>query len=95
MVNHVALMNVDMGAASRDGEELTGIHIPFSHACIDQLATSKVVTITQDQHEAGYVWRKARRMNEIVIGTRFRYPIVRDEAAFTNEECNVTLRAIK
>ncbi len=53
MVSHVALINVDVDTVGRDGEELIGIHIPFSHACIDQLAISKVVTITQDQHAAG------------------------------------------
>jgi hypothetical protein len=95
MVSHVALTNVDVDPFGRDLEELIGIHIPFSHACVVQLAMNKVVTITQDQHEAGCAWRKARRMNEIVIGTRFRYPIVRDEAASTNEECSVTARAIR
>jgi hypothetical protein len=53
MVNHVALINVDADAVGRDGEELIGIHIPFSHACIDQLAISKIVTIIQDQHPTG------------------------------------------
>jgi hypothetical protein len=53
MVNHVALINVDADAVDRDDEELIGIHIPFSHACIDQLAIIKIVTIMQDQHPAG------------------------------------------
>lgn len=29
------------------------------------------------------------------MGTRFKYPIVRDEAALTNGECKVTLRPIR
>jgi len=49
----VALINVDADAVARNGKELIGIHIPFSHACIDQLAINKIVTIMQDQHPAG------------------------------------------
>jgi hypothetical protein len=54
-VSQVALINVDVDVVGSDCEEVIGIHIPFSHACIDQLAMSKIVIITQDQHPAGYV----------------------------------------
>ncbi len=52
-MSHVALIKFDLDEVDRDDEEWIGIHIPFSHAYIDQLDISKVVTITQDQHPAG------------------------------------------
>ena len=95
IVSHIALLNVPADAFDRINEASIGNQRLCSHTRNDQVEISNVVIITQIQLPAGYVCKNARSINEIVIGTRFKYPIVRDEAAFTNGECNVTLRAIK
>ncbi len=89
------MLNVEADGVGRVDELLIGNHIRFSHTLNDQVEISNMIIIAQIQLAAGYVCKKARRINETVIGTRLRYPIVRDEAALTNGECNVTLRAIK
>ena len=95
MVSHIALLNVEVDKFDRVEMELIGNHILFSQIRNDQVETSNIIIITHVQLLAGYVCKKARRIKEIVIGTRLRYPMVRDEAASTNGECNVTPRAIK
>ena len=72
MVNHSALLTVDTDDADCVGEELIGSHIPFSHARRDQVVITNIITMTHVQLPAGYVCRKARSMNEIVIGTLLR-----------------------
>jgi len=71
-VNHNELLNVEADEVDRDTEEFIGSHIPFSHARNDQVEISNIIIMAQIQLLAGYVCRKARRINEIVIGTRLR-----------------------
>ena len=72
MVNHSASLNVAPEAADLIDEEFVGSQVAFSHTCMDQLVISKIMAMTHDQLITGYVCKKARRINEIVIGTRFR-----------------------
>lgn len=72
MVSQTALPNDDVDSLGCDEATSLGNHIAASQARNAQVATSSVTTITQDQLPAGYVCNKARRMKEIVIGTRFR-----------------------
>jgi hypothetical protein len=72
IVNHIALLTVDIDEVDRVGTEFIGNHMPFSHARNDHVAISSIINMTHDQLPAGYVCRKARRINETVIGTRLR-----------------------
>lgn len=72
MVSHTALLNVEVESVGLANVEFIGIHIAVSHTRNAQVAISSVTTMTHVQLPAGYVCNKARRINEMVIGTRLR-----------------------
>lgn len=72
MVYHNASLTVEIGESGLVGEKLIGNQTAFSHARNDHVDMINVTNITHVQLIAGYIVRNARKIKDIVIGTRFK-----------------------